>query len=65
MAIDMFRCPKCGNIVDEHNWTMVSDDDGFECMECHIDYSGEELYRLIENFENEIKPDNECSTFAD
>ena len=58
MTYDIFRCPKCKNIVNEHDWTMVSDDeDGFICMECNIEYFGDELKRLAEEFENEPRTD--------
>lgn len=73
MAYDMFKCPKCGNIVDEHAWIVVkikedkpNDDednwtDGFECMDCDSIYSGEELTKLVEEYsryESEVKPIN-------
>lgn len=66
MAYDMFKCPKCKSVIFDYDWTMVSDEkEGFVCTECDITYSGEELNKLIEDFENEVKPDDECSSFAD
>jgi NAD-dependent dihydropyrimidine dehydrogenase PreA subunit len=62
MVIDMFKCPKCGSIVDEHDWTVVKIDeskpdddednwnDGFMCHSCDTVYSGEELSNLVLNF---------------
>jgi phage FluMu protein Com len=53
MTYDMFKCPKCGCIVDEHDWTMTSDDeDGFECKECNTVYFGDELTELVDKFYN-------------
>lgn len=62
MTIDMFKCPKCGEIVDEHDWTMTKIDEnkpnedednwgeGFICTNCNTVYSGKELDDLILNY---------------
>lgn len=73
MTYDMFKCPKCGSIVDEHDWTVVKIDedkpnddesnwtDGFECMNCDSIYSGEELNKLVTEYTGD---GTEC-TWAD
>lgn len=66
MAYDMFRCPKCKSVIYDYDWTMTSDDEeGFDCTQCGITYVGDELNKLMDEFAHEVRPNDECSTFAD
>lgn len=65
MAIDMFKCPKCGNMIYDYDWVLIGDDEeGSACTECDIVYSGEELSRLLNQFDGE-EPDTNFNPFAD